>query len=81
MNLSTGITVLGTGAKWLRVIENKGLRPRETHDLSSLRAILSTGSPLSPQSFNYVYTDIKKDLILGSISGNNYVLIDLDFFK
>lgn len=64
-----GITVLGTGAKWLAVLEAKGVKPRETHDLTSLRAILSTGSPLSPHSYHYVYNDIKEDLMLGSISG------------
>lgn len=61
--------MLGTGAKWLTVQEQKGVHPAETHDLSSLRIILSTGSPLSPRSFRYVYDHVKKDLIMGSISG------------
>lgn len=61
--------MLGTGAKWLAVLEEKGVKPRETHDLTTLRAILSTGSPLPPKSFRYVYRDIKEDVLLGSISG------------
>lgn len=61
--------MLGTGAKWLAVLEEKGVKPRETHNLTSLRAILSTGSPLSVHSFHYVYNDIKADVMLGSISG------------
>ena len=64
-----GVTVLGTGAKWLAVLEEKGVKPRETHNLSALRAILSTGSPLPSRLFKYVYRDIKKDVLLGSISG------------
>ncbi|XP_071515891.1 acetoacetyl-CoA synthetase-like [Panulirus ornatus] len=69
-----GITVLGTGAKWLTVLEERGVKPRETHDLTSLRAILSTGSPLSVHSFNYVYNDIKADVMLGSISGGTDIV-------
>ena len=42
----------------------------ETHSLASLKMILSTGSPLKPSSYEYVYRDIKKDLVLGSISGS-----------
>ena len=42
----------------------------KTHNLSSLHTILSTGSPLKPASFDYVYSSIKKDVLLGSISGN-----------
>ncbi|RXG73638.1 hypothetical protein Avbf_03879 [Armadillidium vulgare] len=64
-----GISVLGTSAKWLAVLEEKGVAPKKTHNLLTLRAILSTGSPLSVASFNYVYRDIKSDLMLGSISG------------
>ncbi|KAK3861424.1 hypothetical protein Pcinc_032617 [Petrolisthes cinctipes] len=69
-----GVTVLGTGAKWLTVQEQKGVHPAESHDLSSLRAILSTGSPLAPHSFRYVYTHVKKDLLLGSISGGTDII-------
>ncbi|ELU07802.1 hypothetical protein CAPTEDRAFT_221361 [Capitella teleta] len=69
-----GITILGTGAKWLAVLEQKGLKPAETHSLDSLRTILSTGSPLKPESFDYVYRDIKADLCLGSISGGTDII-------
>lgn len=68
------ITVLGTGAKWLQVLEEKGVKPGKTHSLASLHTILSTGSPLKPQSFEYVYTDIKADLLLGSITGGTDII-------
>ena len=63
------ITVFGTSAKWLALAEKEGLRPRETHDLSSLKSILSTGSPLAAHSFDYVYEHVKPDVRLSSISG------------
>ena len=63
------ITVFGTSAKWLALAEKEGLRPRETHDLSSLGSILSTGSPLAAHSFDYVYEHVKTDVRLSSISG------------
>ncbi|ESO97329.1 hypothetical protein LOTGIDRAFT_187643 [Lottia gigantea] len=70
----TGVTILGTGAKWLAVLEAKNVVPRNTHSLKSLRMILSTGSPLKPQSYEYVYRDIKSDLLLGSISGGTDII-------
>ncbi len=63
------ITVFGTSAKYLSSIEKAQIKPRKTHALANLRAILSTGSPLSPESFDYVYRDIKADIQLSSISG------------
>jgi acetoacetyl-CoA synthetase len=63
------IDVFGTSAKYLSALEKSGYRPREHHDLASLRSILSTGSPLAPSSFDYVYADIKQDLQLASIAG------------
>ncbi|BFZ04719.1 hypothetical protein BsWGS_07758 [Bradybaena similaris] len=69
-----GVTILGTGAKWLSVLEDKGVHPKTTHKLQSLKAILSTGSPLKPQSFEYVYRDIKSDVLLGSISGGTDII-------
>ncbi|XP_077995302.1 acetoacetyl-CoA synthetase-like [Glandiceps talaboti] len=69
-----GITVLGTGAKWLSVLEDKGIHPVETHSLKSLKCILSTGSPLKPTSFEYVYKHIKEDLLLGSITGGTDII-------
>ncbi|XP_067650701.1 acetoacetyl-CoA synthetase-like [Haliotis asinina] len=69
-----GITVLGTGAKWLSVLEEKGVKPGQTHKLTTLKMILSTGSPLKPQSYDYVYRDIKSDLLLGSITGGTDII-------
>jgi len=69
MAASERITVFGTSAKWLALAEKEGLRPRETHDLSSLKSILSTGSPLAAHSFDYVYEHVKPDVRLSSISG------------
>ncbi|XP_061417860.1 acetoacetyl-CoA synthetase [Lethenteron reissneri] len=69
-----GITIFGTGAKLLSLLEDKGLKPAETHSLASLHTILSTGSPLKPQSYDYVYTHIKRDVLLGSISGGTDII-------
>ncbi|HEX3656219.1 MAG TPA: acetoacetate--CoA ligase [Pirellulales bacterium] len=63
------LTVLGTSPKYLAAIAKAGLVPRETHDLSSLRLILSTGAPLGGAGFDYVYESIKSDVHLASISG------------
>nr|XP_033809451.1 acetoacetyl-CoA synthetase isoform X2 [Geotrypetes seraphini] len=69
-----GITILGTGAKWLAVLEEKSLRPCETNNLQTLHTILSTGSPLKPQSYEYVYDSIKNSVLLGSISGGTDII-------
>ena len=63
------ISVFGAGARYLAALEQAGLRPRETHDLAALRSVLSTGSPLSHESFRYVYRHIKEDVALASICG------------
>ncbi|NND44405.1 MAG: acetoacetate--CoA ligase [Xanthomonadales bacterium] len=68
------VTILGTGAKMISAWEKAGLRPRETHDLSTLRAVLSTGSPLAPESFDYVYREIGEDICLSSISGGTDIV-------
>ena len=68
------ITIFGTSAKWLALAEKDGLRPTETHDLSSLRSILSTGSPLAAHSFDYVYEHVKRDVRLSSISGGTDIV-------
>jgi len=68
------ITVFGTSAKYLALAEKEGLRPAETHDLSALKSILSTGSPLAPQSFDYVYAAVKRDVRLSSISGGTDII-------
>jgi acetoacetyl-CoA synthetase len=64
-----GMTLFGTSAKYIDAIAKAGLRPRETHRLPALRTMTSTGSPLAPASFDYVYSDVKEDLHLASISG------------
>ncbi len=69
-----GIHVFGTSAKWIAACDKAGVKPRETHRLSDLRAILSTGSPLLPESFDYVYRDIKADVQLSSISGGTDIV-------
>ena len=68
------ITVFGTSAKYLSAIEKEGFKPGERNNLSSLRTILSTGSPLSHESFDYVYRDIKEDVCLSSISGGTDIV-------
>ncbi|HEU5304822.1 MAG TPA: acetoacetate--CoA ligase, partial [Gemmatimonadales bacterium] len=68
------ITVFGTSAKYLAMVEKEGLEPARTHDLGALRAILSTGSPLAGHSYDYVYQRIKHDLHLASISGGTDIV-------
>jgi len=69
-----GITVFGTSAKWIAVQEDRMVKPRLTHNLSTLKAICSTGSPLKPHSFDYVYRDIKANVLLASISGGTDII-------
>ena len=69
-----GMTHFGTSAKFIDAAAKTGLKPRETHRLAELRAIFSTGSPLAPESFDYVYRDIKADVLLASISGGTDIL-------
>ncbi len=71
---SEGMTVFGTSAKYISALENAGVKPKGTHDLSKLRAMCSTGSPLAHESFEYVYRDIKSDLDLASISGGTDII-------
>jgi acetoacetyl-CoA synthetase len=63
------MTLFGTSAKYIDALAKAGARPRTTHRLEALRTMTSTGSPLAPASFDYVYRDIKADLHLASISG------------
>jgi acetoacetyl-CoA synthetase len=63
------ITIFGTSAKYIDACAKLGLEPIETHDLSAVRTILSTGSPLAPEGFDYVYRHVKADVQLASISG------------
>ena len=68
------MTHFGTSAKFIDAICKINLKPRETHNLVKLRAVLSTGSPLAPESFDYVYRDIKADVCLSSISGGTDIV-------
>ncbi|WVQ99868.1 acetoacetate-CoA ligase [Kwoniella sp. CBS 9459] len=64
-----GITVFGTSAKWIEQISKHYPNVKENHDLRTLKQILSTGSPLPPGLFDFVYEKVKKDVIVGSITG------------
>ncbi len=66
---SESVSVFGAGAKYLAGIHKEGLQPIKTHDLGALRCLLSTGSPLAHEGFDYVYSSIKSDVHLASISG------------
>ncbi len=63
------INVFGTSAKFIDAVKKAGLKPIESHDLSALRMLCSTGSPLAPDSYDFVYAGIKSDLHLASMSG------------
>jgi acetoacetyl-CoA synthetase len=67
-------THFGTSAKFIDSAFKANLKPRETHDLSALRFIFSTGSPLAAEGFDYVYEHIKKDVCLASISGGTDIV-------
>lgn len=69
-----GVSIFGTSAKYIAALEKAGVKPAQSHDLSSLKAILSTGSPLAHESFDYVYRDIKSNLCLSSISGGTDII-------
>ena len=69
-----GMAVFGTSAKYIDAVKKSGLRPRTRFDLTALRSILSTGSPLLPESFDFVYEAIKSELLLGSISGGTDIV-------
>ncbi|KTD16676.1 acetoacetate--CoA ligase [Legionella jordanis] len=68
------ITVFGTSAKFISSVEKAGASPRYQYSLSSLRSILSTGSPLLPKNYDYVYQQIKPDVQLSSISGGTDIV-------
>ena len=68
------MTIFGTSARYIAAVEKAGLKPRESYDLSSLKTMCSTGSPLSEESFRFVYRDIKEDLDLASISGGTDII-------
>ena len=68
------MTVFGTGAKYISALEKADVRPKEKFELSNLRTVLSTGSPLAPESFDFVYDAIKDDVQLSSISGGTDII-------
>ncbi len=63
------ITIFGTSAGYIAALQNAGAKPGRSYDLSSLKSLLSTGSPLSKEGFEYIYNEVKSDLQLASISG------------
>ncbi|KAJ1980885.1 hypothetical protein H4R33_005367 [Dimargaris cristalligena] len=64
-----GVTMYGTSAKYIQSLQDANYHPRDHHNLSALHSIYSTGSPLNPESYDFVYEHIKPDLCLGSITG------------
>jgi acetoacetyl-CoA synthetase len=68
------MTHFGTSAKYIDAAAKLGLTPAKTHDLTALRAMFSTGSPLSPEGFDWVYREIKQDILLASISGGTDIV-------
>jgi acetoacetyl-CoA synthetase len=68
------VTIFGTSAKFLEAAAKAGVEPARTHHLSGLKTILSTGSPLAPEGFDYVYQKVKADLCLSSISGGTDIV-------
>jgi acetoacetyl-CoA synthetase len=67
-------THFGTSAKFLDALSKRGLRPKDSHHLAELRMMISTGSPLAPESFDYVYNSVKQDVCLSSISGGTDIM-------
>jgi acetoacetyl-CoA synthetase len=70
----TGMTLFGTSARFIDAVNKAGLAPIDTHDLSSVRTMTSTGSPLVAESFDFVYDRIKHDIHLASISGGTDII-------
>ncbi|ACK73243.1 acetoacetyl-CoA synthase [Gloeothece citriformis PCC 7424] len=68
------VSIFGTSAKYIATLEKENLKPKQTHHLKDLKTILSTGSPLSDESFEYVYREIKEDVCLSSISGGTDII-------
>jgi acetoacetyl-CoA synthetase len=69
-----GANVFGTSAKYIDAAAKLGLEPARTHDLGPLKSVLSTGSPLAPEGFDYVYGCVKRDVQLASISGGTDII-------
>lgn len=71
---SEKVTHFGTSAKYIDACSKAGINPAKTHDLTHLRTIMSTGSPLAPEGFDYIYKDWKSDVCLSSIAGGTDIL-------
>ena len=69
-----GASVFGCSAKYISALEKAGVKPKQSHSLDNLATILSTGSPLLPESYDYVYRDIKNDVQLSSVSGGTDIV-------
>ena len=69
-----GVSIFGTSAGYISALAKAGVRPAQEYDLSALRTLLSTGSPLAAEGFDYVYRHIKSDLMLSSISGGTDII-------
>jgi acetoacetyl-CoA synthetase len=69
-----GLTHMGVSARFLHECRKRGLRPGDTHRLEALRVVLSTGSPLLPEGFDWVYGSLKEDVCLSSISGGTDIV-------
>jgi acetoacetyl-CoA synthetase len=70
----TEMTLFGTSAKFIDAVAKAGLHPRETHSLATVRTMTSTGSPLAPEGFDFVYQHVKRDIHLASISGGTDIV-------
>jgi acetoacetyl-CoA synthetase len=71
---AAGMTIFGTSAKFIDALAKAGLEPAQTHKLDRLRVMMSTGSPLAPEGFDYVYENVKRDINLASISGGTDII-------
>jgi acetoacetyl-CoA synthetase len=68
------MTIFGASAKYVDALNKADIAPAQTHDLAALKTMLSTGSPLAPASFDYVYEKVKADICLSSISGGTDII-------
>lgn len=69
-----GVSIFGSGAKFISSTEKAGVRPGAEFDLSAMHTLLSTGSPLAPESFDFVYDAISSDIQLSSVSGGTDII-------
>ncbi len=68
------VSIFGASAKYFAALEKAGVKPKRSHDLFHLNTVLSTGSPLAPEQFDFVYEEIKRDVQLSSISGGTDII-------